>query len=532
MAKESEDIEETTVEEPTKNGGRSCKPVTNAIWAEGSKAEVQAFYFNNFGRAVLFISVTFLSFAILELANKQAGCPKNDDGVYEDCGKRVYGAKPSSMLSLMAVLGGVITAMFMPYAGAIVDYTPYRRAFGIGCATVLVLANTVQIFLFESTWFVLAIIQAVFAAASFIANAMVMWSYVKDSAESDHALHGITTSGRLWETFGMFGFLILVTVVGVASGWDSVSLARFSQALAVALGGTFLWLAYSRYAPRPAQQEVPEGKGLYTAGMSSLYNTFTQLGKTAPGAKRFFMAVVFIDAATGSFTTLGVTYLKEQLELTDFQSQVFLILTLLCGIPGSIFHRTVGRRFGHKRGFLACLMYWIGTTVLFVLVLSGPGQKNLAYLFGVLFGIAYGWYFPAINGFFISLLPPGRDVEMWGWNQFASVILSWVPPLIFTGLNETVDDLRLGMVGLISFHVIGLIIAFTIDDSQTWDEEKVLSESDELSDEEVGESAPMEESALSKEEELVINEEVGKSTPMQESALTKEDELVMNEEVK
>lgn len=80
----------------------------------------QAFYLNQFGRAMLFITFMFLSLGVLQLAYKQADCPMTEDGTsYVNCNNKVYGMKPSSMLSLMAIIGGVATSCFMPYAGAV-----------------------------------------------------------------------------------------------------------------------------------------------------------------------------------------------------------------------------------------------------------------------------------------------------------------------------------------------------------------------------------------------------------------------------
>lgn len=148
--------------------------------------------------------------------------------------------------------------------------------------------------------------------------------------------------------------------------------------------------------------------------------------------------------------------------MSDFSTQIFFILTLVFGVPGALFHRTIGRRFGHKRGYMLCISYWIIITGLFVVCLSSPRQKNFAFLFAPLYGIGYGWYYPSINGFFVSLVPVGRDVELWGWNMFASVALQWVPPVIFTALNESLGNMRLGFLSLILFHIVGLGITSTI----------------------------------------------------------------------
>lgn len=80
----------------------------------------------------------------------------------------------------------------------------------------------------------------------------------------------------------------------------------------------------------------------------------------------------------------------------------------------------------------------------------------------VIYGFCYGHYYPSVNGYFVSLVTEDRATELWGWNLFAGVVLSWVPPLIFTSVNETSGNLRLAMLGLFSFLVVGFLIALTI----------------------------------------------------------------------
>ena len=101
----------STKEETVKSG--CCYNTKQFFLYDSSRKEIQAFYFNQCGRSVLFISFMFLSLAILQLANEEAGCPKDEKGNFTDCGNTVYGMDPSSMLALMAIVGGLATSCFM-----------------------------------------------------------------------------------------------------------------------------------------------------------------------------------------------------------------------------------------------------------------------------------------------------------------------------------------------------------------------------------------------------------------------------------
>jgi len=451
---------EEAVTQNTNNKGGCCTSWKKFFLYDSGRKDVQAFYFNQVGRSILFISFMFLSLGVLQLAYQSAGCPQNENGSYINCGEKVYGMLPSDILAMMALIGGLSTAAFMPYAGAVVDFSDHRLTFGRVCAVLLVLTNIAQIFIFPSTWFAMVIAQSFIAASTFMANSMVMWSYV--NAPNDHVLHGITASGRLWETIGMLGFFVVVGVVQFRSGWDSVSVARFSQALASVVGGIGLFLAYKRYEPVKAVKTLENGKSLYIAGIVEIAKTAVSLWKTEPSAFVYLIASIFTEAAISSFTNLSITYLAEQIQMSSTSIVVFIMINFVTNPLGVLIHRNVARKIGHKKNYLLCVAYTLIITAFLIGFVYEPSHANVAFLFSVIYGVAYGWYYPSSNGYFVSIVPQEKVTELWGFNSFCSVSLSWAPPAIFIALNQGTGSLRLGLVGTCIFLFVGLCIAVFI----------------------------------------------------------------------
>ena len=352
------------------------------------------------------------------------------------------------------------------------DFTDKRLEFGKWCAALLTLTNFIQIFIFPSTWFAFVILQAVVASATFMANSMVMWSYV--SAPDDYTLHGITASGRMWETIGMLGFFIVVGAVGIGTQMDSVNLSRVSQSVATVVGGVSLFLAYKRYEPVKAVKSLESGKNLYVAGFSELWQTAKTLRKTDPGAARYLLTSIWTEAGIASITNMAITYLSEQIQLPASEIQIFILIVFLTGPVGIFGHRWLARKIGHKRNYLCCVSYTAIVMSLLIATVYKPEQKGIVYIFSLLVGIAYGWYYPSSNGYFVSLVPREKVTELWGINSFCSVILSWAPPLIFAALNESTGSLRLGLIGIIIFLVIGVLFGLTIPEHAVVEEGKAV----------------------------------------------------------
>ena len=130
------------------------------------------------------MSNIFLSSAFVFLASEQAGCLNEEgDEVLDDCGGEVYGFKPASFVSSIAVIAGVLSSLFMPMFGAMVDYTSHRRTDGVVAAILMMMIQAVQIGTVSSTWFAMTILQAL-AGFFYQVEVLATYAYLPDIARA------------------------------------------------------------------------------------------------------------------------------------------------------------------------------------------------------------------------------------------------------------------------------------------------------------------------------------------------------------
>jgi MFS-type transporter involved in bile tolerance (Atg22 family) len=120
------------------------------------------------------MSNIFLSTAFIYLASYQAGCVDEEGVVDDDCDGRVHGMKAGSLIANIAVISSVLSALFMPLAGAMIDCTRHRRGIGILTVSSMVVIQGVQVWLNHDTWFAMAILQAL---AGFLYQIQVLCVY-------------------------------------------------------------------------------------------------------------------------------------------------------------------------------------------------------------------------------------------------------------------------------------------------------------------------------------------------------------------
>ena len=77
------------------------------------------------------MSNVFLSRSLIKLAENEALQSCEDEGIVaDDCELTVYGFRPSSLVTNIAVIAGLLAAFLLPIVGAIVDYTDHRKLVG------------------------------------------------------------------------------------------------------------------------------------------------------------------------------------------------------------------------------------------------------------------------------------------------------------------------------------------------------------------------------------------------------------------
>lgn len=125
---------------------------------------------DGYAKATTFMAAIFFGPALLELAKEIVaskcdgdgnGQTIGDDSEYSECidNTRIYGFKPTSLLTNIATIAGLIASFMLPILGAIVDHTSYRKQLGMYSAAALSLIKVAEVGLSVRTWFPIVCIQ-------------------------------------------------------------------------------------------------------------------------------------------------------------------------------------------------------------------------------------------------------------------------------------------------------------------------------------------------------------------------------------
>ena len=91
------------------------------------------------------------------------------------------------------------------------------------------------------------------------------------------------------------------------------------------------------------------------------------------------------------------------------------------------------------------------------MTLTGPAHKKYMPLFGAFWGLGLGWQLPMHSTAFINMIPRGQEAELMGLYILSGQILAWMPPMLFTALNEAGVDMAYCFASLGIFFFVAIV---------------------------------------------------------------------------
>ena len=263
--------------------------------------EALGFALDSVGRSVGFIGAAgFLGTALLKLAKQEAGCetePSPETGTVPECEGRVYGIRPSSLLTTYTIVVGLVSAALLPLMGAIVDYTAHRRWVARVTSVTLCVLMVPQLFVNERTWIAVACLQIAVAFAGW-AQTMVSHAYLPELTNIEERLNEYTKSFTVVTFTAMVVYLAGVIGMAYLLGLGDIGTAQLGIGVGLAIMAVLLYLAWGGqlFQKRPPARALPHGVSLWSAGFLQIYHTSQHIYRNLPTVKWFYIAVAFLDA--------------------------------------------------------------------------------------------------------------------------------------------------------------------------------------------------------------------------------------------
>jgi len=247
------------------------------------------------GRSIAVMSASaFLATIWLNKVKLAAGCEidVDEDGLPEVCNGRVYGFKPSSLLTMYTVFISIVSCVLMPLFGAVVDYTPHRRLMGRWFSAVLAIFLIPTIFVDELKWEITAAAFVVMTATSW-GETVVCNAYVPELTEDESVLNYFTAMFVIIPFGCVVLFLSFVVGVAYALGIheNDGATAKLAQTISFLVTVVFLGVSWGFFLKkRPPKHQLQPGKKVWVEGFKQIYRSSVDIYNNYHVLKWFYIA--------------------------------------------------------------------------------------------------------------------------------------------------------------------------------------------------------------------------------------------------
>mmetsp|Transcript_7984 Transcript_7984/g.11395 ORF Transcript_7984/g.11395 Transcript_7984/m.11395 type:complete len:623 (+) Transcript_7984:114-1982(+) len=468
--------------------------------------EAIALAMDSSARAALNSVGSFVGTYIVVLAAYDVGCVTPialctlDNSINKYSSLHSLGLRPSSLLTAASVIVGVTVSILMPVIGAIVDRTRHRKLIGSLTAYVTVTITLIQALLIRfrnkaDTWLSVWILEMV-GGLFFLSHLTVAMAYLSDlvRGKSNELRNHVTSRIAISNRVSTIIFVGITLIYGVSSKPNpKLNSAAFSSIIAFAVSAplmvyawTFLFKKrdsltnpydYKDNDTNPSEctekdknsRRKSEKRKLFSSlmilfqGLIQLKNTIKKLVTTYRSLRWLMLTFLFSpEAGAGVTLTITTTYLAAMLNMSSNEVGLAFLAVLFSSVLSAYFAKNLMNRIDPLNTFRIGTITFGLVWILAPVILDGPENKKLSYLIGVLFGIPSGLLYPCQSALQVSLIPPGQEVEFMGIFTFCNQIIGWLPPLIFTIMNENGVNMRLSFGTIAAFPILSFFLSFGI----------------------------------------------------------------------
>jgi MFS transporter, UMF1 family len=416
--------------------------------------EALAWCLDGIGRAIQFVGAgAFVGTALIAIASKNAGCetePPEGETVVPPCHNRIYGIKPSSLLSTYTMVIGVSSTVLLPLLGAVIDHTPHRRLLGRIVSFLFVTLMIPQLWISYDSFVMTALFQVATSITGW-AQTTITYAYLPELTDDEYKLNDYTKSYTMFFFSCMVLYLaVVIGAVGVlGKADDDIATARLGISVALAVNLCFLPIAWGRlFKNRPAMHQLQEGQSLWTAGFIQLHKTSKNIAKNYCALKWFYISIAFSDAGMQSIGAIALSFWSNVLQFSAQESGIGVLVILISSVPGAFVANRCTRRWDPVKSSMAALVLLTATCILYSALVYEPGQKALSYFLSFGFGFGIGWKWTNDRMLTSVIIPKGQDAELMGVFLFAGQVLNWMPALVYFLINESDISPRLGIASL------------------------------------------------------------------------------------
>jgi UMF1 family MFS transporter len=370
---------------------------------------------------------------------------------------------PGSFFSYCVSISVVLQVLFLPILGAIADYSHLRKQMMQLFATLGAVAAIGLFFITDNLWWVGGL-TFIFANLSFGAAMVFYNSYLPDIASEDQR-DRVSSYG--WAMGYLGGGLLLAFNLAFYLFSDKLGVPG-SLAVRINLASAGLWwlgfsfITWARLKPRRAMRKLPAGESYVGIGFKQLGHTLRTM-KNFPETLKYLLAyflyndgiqTVISQAAVFATATIAAGGLGLD---TGTLTMVILMIQFMAFFGALLWGKLAGW-IGAKESIIVSLVIWAAVVIYAYAGLHGESRVTQFFVMGAFIALVMGGSQAISRSLFSQMIPTGKEAEFYSFYEVSERGTSWIGPLLFGLTNQLFGNMRLALLSLIVFFVLGLLV--------------------------------------------------------------------------
>jgi MFS transporter, UMF1 family len=405
----------------------------------------------------------------------------------------------------------LLQVTFLPVLGALADYSHLRKQLLMFFAVLGSLATIAMLFIGPSGYWVGAGLF-ILANVAFGASIVFYNSYLPSIASEEQRDH-VSASGFAMGYLGG-GLLLLLNLVlflfGDKLGLTSALVARISLASAGVWWLGFSVITFRSLRPRHAVRPLPAGENYFTIGFRQLSNLLNvsigivallmllplavpvlvllqvpivlallpaagpivvlvlfiaRKSRQLPEAMKYLTAYLLYNDGIQTVIVIAAIFATQELGMSSTNLILVILMIQFVAFAGAYAFSYLARAVGARNAILVSLVVWAA-----VVIFAYAGMKSTApflgmeerqfefWVMGFVVALVLGGSQALSRSLFAQMIPKDQEAEFFSFYEISERGTSWMGTFIFGVVNQQFGSLRVGILSLIFFFVVGLAL--------------------------------------------------------------------------
>jgi MFS transporter, UMF1 family len=370
---------------------------------------------------------------------------------------------PDSFLPYCISFSVGMQVLFLPILGAIADYSHMRKRMMQIFATIGALATILMFLITGGLWW-LGGVLFITANLAFGAAMVFYNSYLPDIASEDER-DRVSSYG--WAMGYMGGGILLALNLAFFTFSEDLGVPG-ALAVRINLASAGIWwlgfsfLTWSRLRSRRAARQLPTGETYVSIGFKQLRKTISEV-KHFPETLKFLVAYFLYNDGIQTVIAVASTFaaaplIQGGLELEQSTLIAVILMIQFVAFFGALFWGKLAGWIGAKQSVVVSLVIWAGVVIYAYGGLKGPTATAQFFILGVFIALVMGGSQAISRSLFAQMIPNGKEAEFFSFYEISERGTSWIGPLVFGLANQMFGNLRIAILSLIFFFIMGLIL--------------------------------------------------------------------------